>query len=313
MLKRLNRRRNNGSHFIRENDTGMVVAQLMVGKPADDVMQDAPWLEEWELEVLQDLAWWRPWGDIGELIALTFEEWKTEKRPFTRPVDVPVEVVEAELAERRKASSRRSTQKLRDKRRREAEETKRRHTEKQTATKDHERAAVILDEITYAHEHPGREFGGEERSVAELMKMVRTHPAFRGMKDLRYVVLRGLKQIEAAGLIATRVRPGKRGDVRVAKLIPIQAPIQVENTSNDRLKMSKGSRDGQDQVKPEVIQEDKAKMGGVTFALTISSTQEVGRTVSKSQTERRRRRRGLLHEVAKTATMRRWSRLPAVV
>jgi hypothetical protein len=108
-LRRLFKFRYGDSIFLPDDAEGraMLTALLCFGETDDGVTAYGPWCEA-ELPTLRRRARRMNWRrDIGELIKLTFSEWKSAKLFILRPVDRSEAEIQAWREEQRRASSRR--------------------------------------------------------------------------------------------------------------------------------------------------------------------------------------------------------------
>ena len=113
-----------GTHYLPEDHAArmMLTALLCFDLTDDSAIECAPWCGS-ELATVKHTARRIKWRDIGKLISLTFDEWRTAKLWVTRPIDKSESELEAWREQRRKESSRKSKQKARAAEKQKAERT----------------------------------------------------------------------------------------------------------------------------------------------------------------------------------------------
>ena len=226
-LDKLCRLRFDSSLFLPHNDDGrrILTAQLCFGL-TDEAVTKFGWWCEGELPELRRRR--IKWDDIGQLIGLTFKEWKDAKLYHLRPIDATAEDIEAWREEQRKKSWAKAQKKRREKLKAEKARKLAAKERKLTRAKAeaNPRHAAILTILA--------ENGAQ--SVAELVKRARRSHAFVHAKcrnttwcgkipraaivaNLRDAVHETLNQLEAKGAIGTSKVPGKRGPERWAGLV----------------------------------------------------------------------------------------------
>jgi hypothetical protein len=194
-----------GNHNVPAGDRDWVLALLLCGFKAEQVLADAPWLEPDELPALGREARKLSFEDIGRLIRLTDEERTHYKAGQFFPIDVSRE----EIAKRKRAK--------RNKAQRE-----RRARQQPTVRKADARMAAIR-----------RMLKDEPRSMAELVRRARLSRAFgpvvfakilvdanrKRAEVVRELVRRTVKQLVAFGAVALTMRKGVRGPVVLVRQI----------------------------------------------------------------------------------------------
>jgi hypothetical protein len=197
-----------GSRFLPDNDDGrrLLVALLRLGLAVESATLRAPWLEPTELRKLQRSARRVKWDELGELVLLTYEERRAARAWFMWPHGMSKNEVRRLQAETNRESERK---RKREKRRDEREA-------KQTMNN---RDDVILKLLSMKNWTP---VSALVRDVGDWRAFCRPDGRRARPCSLRMLVHRTLKLLEQHGVVETKLRPGMRGRVRVARKIDLE-------------------------------------------------------------------------------------------
>jgi hypothetical protein len=232
-----------GNHVLPDDDAGraMLTALLCFGLTPENAIEDAPWCAA-ELAQHKRRAKRMKWRDVGELIDLTFEEWKQCKLFMMRPVNASLADIEAWREKQRKESWRRSKAKLRAKEKLEKEA---RMARAHKATNSPRQTAIL--EILV-----GRGEGRHEAmSVPELVRKARKLKSFARSRcqnvtycdghvatprNLRDAVHEVVNQLVRKCAVETYTSLGDRG--------PVRWVVMLNRTSTGASETSVGASDG---------------------------------------------------------------------
>jgi hypothetical protein len=218
------RRFNN--HFLPDNDDGraMLTALLRFGLTDESAIEHAPWLDQAELRKLQRKARRMKWREVGALIRLTYEEREACKLWIFPPCDVSPEEVKRRRDEKCKMRDK-------DRRKRKREQQRKERQEMQAAS---ERGPAVLrmlkaGESMLFPQKPGIISPPRPHwsycgwlSVSHLIELAKQSRAFRRpdgepLRNMRQTVHRVVKQLGDIGTIETKLVPGKRGTILLAR------------------------------------------------------------------------------------------------
>ena len=221
------RERHGGCSFISDDEEGrtMLKVLLRVGTTEESAIESAPWLTKRELKALQKAGRKIPWGQIGEVLKLTYIERSTHKLFYWMPIDVAPKEVRRRQAQRNREMAHERQRKRR------AKNKALREMVDNCDTREHAIVRMLAGEMAAIYERRRgvipppwlmmRPDGWTP--VSALVKRAKTVRAFRRpdgfpLHGLRKVVHRALDQLEADGEIETKTVPGARGQVRLVHL-----------------------------------------------------------------------------------------------
>jgi hypothetical protein len=203
-----------GSRFILNDEGGHILMMLLMRLKIspDEATLQAPWMygmERAELRKLANRAWAVKWDDFGERLHLTRKERHDTRTYFMRPEGMTWEQVKQEQAERRKTLDRE-----RYRRKREAERGRQAMIE---AATDRE---VAIEQMLPIKRYFGIPWW---ISVPKLVQLIRERPTLKAFRkpdgrplnpsSLRVLVHIAVARMEERGLVETEKRPGDRGMV----------------------------------------------------------------------------------------------------
>jgi hypothetical protein len=252
-----------GNHFLPDDEGGraLLTAMLHFGLSDESAMMDvAPWLMEVELARLKRKSRRLKWAELGQLLGLTFEEWKACRLWITGPVGATAEELEGWLKDK-KEKGRQRAKRYREKKKREREQ----EIERLVRLSKNPRVEALLMLMPEDRGYLASELVAKTERCEAFQKRRASHTMFAGgppasmmVRDRRYAVHATLNQMERRGLSRSVMMPGRWGDVKMVFLV----------TAETAEKASKSSHGGMGigiQAKPKVIQGDKGKMGTVTL------------------------------------------------